>query len=98
MDGVNLDNERWEEEAARLGGQILASLLGPPGLGRPPGEGLAGGLAARQPRVPLRPRAPGAQPLPLVVGGPPSDESDLTVGTLVELPEVISEVVSRTSP
>ena len=28
MDGVILDNERWEEESARLGGPALASLLG----------------------------------------------------------------------
>ena len=28
VDGVILDNERWEEESARLGGPALASLLG----------------------------------------------------------------------
>ena len=28
IDGVILDNERWEEESARLGGPALASLLG----------------------------------------------------------------------
>lgn len=28
VDGVLLDNERWEEESARLGGPALASLLG----------------------------------------------------------------------
>lgn len=41
MDGVILDNERWEEESARLGGQALASLLG----------GDPGAWAAHQERV-----------------------------------------------
>ena len=41
VDGVILDNERWEEESARLGGPALASLLG----------GDPGAWAAHQERV-----------------------------------------------